>query len=517
MSTYAKLLCALLLAAALAAPAAATNWVQLDRWNWIDADSIVRSGNITAYKSVHANASPVITGDPGRRSGIDCNTRREYWDIQGQFEPVPDDDPDFDGYMSVSDPRFRILCPQQAASASSKPAPRATAPVNVAPAGPTKAAKSDVKTCDEYNPHPKVRIAACTRIIDSANPGFADLVTAHYNRCRARSDAKEKVDDALADCTRAMTLDPKSYDAVETRGNVNREAGRFDAAIADYTRAIALNPKRTGAYFDRAQSYVSKKDVKNAVADFTAMRNVKPNADEGQFRLMLCWVRGHLNAELEIALSDCESAVRLMPKSAYGYQKRGIVHLRMGNLKEARADADKTLKIDPKNAWALYARAIVNAREGKTMASYDDMAAAKKWSPDMVVKDYNDMGLKLIVQPESAPFCPALTALIKAAGERAASKAKADVAMPGATYCMATDRGYWCTWETGVALAPPKQKAMATAAGACLAGYTRKDGAGAAGPAAEFTQAKTKVVLGTIYAAKTGSIDAVGVAVTIAK
>lgn len=497
---------------ALASPAAATNW-QGDGWFFADQDSITRSGDIVSVNEADCHGAgdgdgvDIPTSECSfSQMRLNCATGEKRNMTTGQT------------YMLEAwTATMQIYCPRKPAAAARPATPAATKSAPNAPAAPTKAAKSDVKTCDEYNPDPKVRIAACTRIIDSANPGFADLVTAHYNRCRARSDAKDKPDAALADCTRAMTLDPKSYDAIETRGNVNQAAGRFDAAIADYTQAIALDPKRTGAYFDRAQSYVSKKDVKNAVADFTAMRNVNPNANEGQFRLMLCWVRGHLNAELEIALSDCESAVRLMPKSAYGYQKRGIVHLRMGNLKEARADETKALAVDPKNAWALYARAIVNAREGKTMASYDDMAAAKKSSPDLVVKDYNEMGLKLMVQAENAPFCPALTSLIKAAGERAASKAKADVAMPGATYCAAIEGGYVCRWLTGEARAPARQTAIATAAATCLSGYTRKDSASNFGPSAEFAQGKTKITIATTYDLKASAVDGAAVAVAIVK
>ncbi len=514
MSTGAKLFSALLLAAAFAHPAAATNWVQLDRFNWIDADSIVQSGNITAYRSVHANASPATTGDPGLRNGIDCSTRREYWEESGQLVAVPDDDPDFDGYMSASDPRFRLLCPNAASSVAPKPA---AAPAKPAAPVPSKAvAASDLKVCETYGPDAKVRIAACTRIVESQNPRFADLVSAHVNRCVARFIAKEKIDDALVDCNRAMTLDPKSFDAVHWRGALNNVAGRLDAAIADFTAAIALNPKDARPYYNRAQVYLRKKDLQKALADLTTNRNLTPDADESFFRARLCWARMSLNVELETALGDCESAVRLAPKDSYAYTERGLVRLRMGTLKEARADADKALALDKKNARALYLRALVNAREGKTMASYDDYAAAKK-NQEGIAKQYDDIGLKLIVQAEAAPFCPGLTALIKAASERAASKAKADVAMPGATYCAAVERGYLCRWMTGDARASARQAAMATAAATCLSGYTRKDSAGNFGPAADFAQAKTKITIGTTYDLKTSSSDGAAVAVTITK
>ena len=497
----------------LPATATAAKWVQVSPFDWIDTDSITRSGNFTAYTSVHALESPATTGASGSRDGVDCATGREYWQQQGQFVPLPDDDPDFSGYMSASDPRFRFLCPQQAASAASKPAAQpAKPPPPIAPKGQ---AQSDVKECETYNPKKTARIAACTRVIESPNPGFADLVSAHHNRCLARFLADEKPEAVLPDCDRAVLLDPKSTKALQIRGAINSRAGRFDAAIADFTQAIALDPNNSQFYGNRAGVYMRKKDLKKAIADFTTERNLSTDADEAYFRMTLCYARVELNVELDAALADCERAVRVAPKDSYAYERRGLARLRMGNLKEARADADKALALDKKNARALYLRALVSAREGKTMASYGDYAAATK-TQDGIAKDYDDIGLKLIVQAESAPFCPALTALIKAAAERAASNAKADVAIPGATYCKALDRGYGCNWQTGAAQAAARQKVLAASAGACLTGYVRTDSNASTGPSSRFEAGKTTVVVGAAVTGKTG-FDSVAAAVSIEK
>ncbi len=489
----------------LALPAAATNW-QGDGWFFADKDSVTRSGDIVTVNE--ADCHGVGDGDgvdyptsecAFSQKRINCATGETRNMTTGQTWML-------ESWTGT----IRKYCPEKRAAAV-QPAP---VPAKPAPSAPPKA-QSDLKTCETYSDDKKARVAACTRIIEAKNPGFADLVSAHHNRCMARYFADEKVEAVLADCDRAVTLDPKSAKSLQTRGIVNNAAGRLDAALADFTQAIALNPKDWQSYSNRARVHLRKKDLRKAIADIMAERNANAQASEASFRMTLCWARTSLNMELEAALNDCESAVRLEPKGSYAYERRGLVRLRMGNLKEARADADKALSLDKKNARALYLRALVNAREGKTMASNDDYSAAKKIQ-EGIAKQYDDIGLKLMVQAETAPFCPALTALIKAAGERASSKAKADVAMPGATYCIALERGYWCTWE-GAAGAAARQKTMATAAGACLAGYTRKDTAGITGPAAEFAQGKTNVTIGTMYELKSKSIVAAGIAVSIAK
>lgn len=492
---------AVLLGGLLIPPAAATNWFSLDSWIWVDLDSVKQSGDVVTFTVAHTEEAYVAPGPNASRwiQAINCRTLQAN-SASSTWATRPDH------------PMVVRYCPKREAAQPVKPALTPAKPLQ----GAAPKAQSDLKVCETYTPDKKARVAACTRIIESKNPGFADLVSAHHNRCFARVIADEKAEAVLPDCDRAVTLDPKSFEAFRTRGLVNNIAGRPDAAIADFTQAIALNRKDWQVYANRAQVYLRKKDLQKAIADITTERSVNQSSSEASFRDRLCWARVSLNVELETALSDCESVVRLEPKGSYSYEGRGLVRLRMGKLKDARADADKALALDKKNARALYLRALVNAREGKTMASYGDYAAATK-TQEGIAKQYDDIGLKLMVQAETAPFCPAMTALIKAASERAASTAKADVALPGATYCDAVDRGYWCTWETGPAQAAAKQKAMATSAAACLVGYTRKDSAGATGPAAEFASGKTKVTVGTMYELKSKSIVAAGVAVTIAK
>lgn len=493
------------LLAAFVQPAGAVNW-RGDGWFFSDKDSVSRSGDIVTVNEADCHGAGDGDGVDYPTSEcvftqtrINCATGEKRNMTTGQTWML-------ESWTAT----IRIYCPQKPAAAV-QPA----APAKPAQAAAPKA-QSDLKGCETYSDNKKARIAACTRIIESKNPGIADLVSAYHNRCMARLFADEKADAVISDCDRAVTLDPKSVDAVRARGLVNNAAGRLDAAIADLTQAIALKPKDWQFYSNRAQVYLRKKDLQKAIADFTVERNLNASADEALFRMTLCWARASLNVELETALDDCESAVRIRPNDSYAVERRGLVRLRMGNLKEARADADKALALDAKNPRALYLRALVNAREGKTMASSDDRSAALKIS-EWLAKEHDDIGLKLIVQAENAPFCPAMTALIKAAGERAASKAKTDVAMPGATYCIALDRGYWCTWATGAAGAAAKQKTLATAAAACLAGYTRKDSNSLSGPAAEFALAATKVTVGTMYELKSKSIVAAGIAVSITK
>lgn len=342
-----------------------------------------------------SRCTTVLTGDVAAQHTVSAASGGNNWSDSIKISEC------HANYLGTKTFTFRddsvpFSCEKQEASA---PPPAVAAnPPAAKPVAAKSATVSDLTACKNYSPDSKARIAACTRIIDAKNPGIADLVTAYHARCGTRFLSGDNVDDALADCTRAVTLDPKSFDAFHVRGVMNSLAGRLDAAIADLTQAIALNPKYLITYGNRAEAYLRKKDLKMALADYAAERDLiaDPKGAEATYRVHLCWARGALNVDLEAALGDCDSAVRLEP-SAYSYRMRALVRMRMGNLKDARADIEKALTLESKNASVLYLRGILNAREGKTKAANDDIAAAKKMFP-MVEKEYSAIGLMSAVE-----------------------------------------------------------------------------------------------------------------------
>ena len=55
-----------------------------------------------------------------------------------------------------------------------------------------------------------------------------------------------RYDDALADFTRAIELDPRDAGALASRAQTYRLMGRYDDALADFTSAIELDPSTPG-------------------------------------------------------------------------------------------------------------------------------------------------------------------------------------------------------------------------------------------------------------------------------
>ena len=66
---------------------------------------------------------------------------------------------------------------------------------------------------------------------------------------------KMEPDKAIADCTKAIELNPKFPVAYFNRGMAFERKRAYDQAIADHSKAIEINPKLARAYNARAWTY----------------------------------------------------------------------------------------------------------------------------------------------------------------------------------------------------------------------------------------------------------------------
>lgn len=141
--------------------------------------------------------------------------------------------------------------------------------------------------------------------------------------------------------------------------NAKMNRGDYDGAIADCDRAIALDPDDPGGCNIRGMSKWRKGDHDDAIADFD--RAIELDPEHG----MAYHIRGMIKGDqgnYEEAIADFDRAIELDITDADIYNWRGFAKMSIGDYSGAVADYDRAIALDPNDAYAQENRSIALER-----------------------------------------------------------------------------------------------------------------------------------------------------------
>ena len=196
---------------------------------------------------------------------------------------------------------------------------------------------------------------------------------------------------AIADYTRAISLDASHFKAYFNRGFSYDKLGEYDRAIDDYTTALAVSPNNAYALYNRGISQDRKGDFVAAIQDFTLALQVDgTNAD-------FFHNRGFSNRKLgnyEAAVVDYTRALELNPKHFKAFYNRAFAYDKMGDFQSAIWDYTQALKIDTDNANAYHNRGSSYEKLNRNEDALSDFSRAIALDPSNA-SSFNSRGLVL--------------------------------------------------------------------------------------------------------------------------
>jgi tetratricopeptide (TPR) repeat protein len=219
-----------------------------------------------------------------------------------------------------------------------------------------------------------LKLTACTSLIDGRELTRHNLAVAYYNRGIAYM-TKNEYDRAIADYGEAIALDPKFAPAYSNRGFAYASKHEFERILADLNTAGDPDRKAVPADRNRGKAYWDTDDFGRVVADFTRAIDLDPKAATAFSGR--CMLRATADRDLQLALPDCEQAVRLLPGNLSAIEIRGLVYLRLNRPDEAVADFAAALSVDAESARALYGRGLAKLKKDDQAGADTDFAAAK--------------------------------------------------------------------------------------------------------------------------------------------
>jgi tetratricopeptide (TPR) repeat protein len=194
---------------------------------------------------------------------------------------------------------------------------------------------------------------------------------ARANFYEARSDHLH----ALEDYGRAISIpigrdDPVAFD---DRGIALSGLARHEEAIADFTRAIVLDPHDLTAHSNRATSYLATKQPALAIADLSEVIRAQPSNGMALYNRGMAYEGA---GDLDKALDDYRSAARFQPSYAPAYAALGRL-LKAKDPETALSSLNEAIRLDPKSS-ALRGRAILNLsldRPAEALRDFDQVIA----------------------------------------------------------------------------------------------------------------------------------------------
>ena len=138
--------------------------------------------------------------------------------------------------------------------------------------------------------------------------------------------------------------DPKASSESVRGGDDHYRQGELDEALADYTEAIRLDPKNAEAYNNRALTYNRKGELDKAITDFNDAIKIKPNTPRLYNNRGLAYAK---KGNFDKAISDFTEAIKLDSRHIESYGARAYAYSLKGEYKPAISDAEMFLKIAP--------------------------------------------------------------------------------------------------------------------------------------------------------------------------
>lgn len=198
---------------------------------------------------------------------------------------------------------------------------------------------------------------------------------------------------ALADFDAALGLKPDHVPTLLSRGALRLALKNKDGAIADLDAAEKLSPKDADVPLRSASILQSFGDFDAAIARYDAWEKAHPKDDRLPGMLSnRCWARSRAQRELDLALADCNLALRKGLRNSTVYDTRAYVHLLQDHFDAAIEDYDAALELQPKKALSLYGRGIARTRKGAKAEGEADIKAALELDPN-IAQAYRRAGL----------------------------------------------------------------------------------------------------------------------------
>ena len=176
--------------------------------------------------------------------------------------------------------------------------------------------------------------------------GYAQLGEAF--RLKYQREVNPKwLEQAKANCQKAVELDDRLPAAYVTLGRIHELAGNHDLAVQEFQRALSLDPRSTNALQGIAHSYESAGKIPEAEATYKQAAALNVENWDAVEELGLFYDR---QAKYPEAIEQLRRVVKLTPDNSQAFSNLGAIYLDTSDPKlrpEAEVALNKSIELNP--------------------------------------------------------------------------------------------------------------------------------------------------------------------------
>jgi Tfp pilus assembly protein PilF len=187
---------------------------------------------------------------------------------------------------------------------------------------------------------------------------------------------------AMGDFDQALTIKPDHIPALTERGTLRLAMNNASGARADFDAIANLAPNDPSLGLRIAQLYVTTRHFDEAINSYDRWITAYPK--DARLAAALngrCWSRAMMGEMLDLALADCNAALKKGLRASQVFDSRGMVFLRSGDFDRSIADFKASLKLQPKSAFTLYGLGVAQLKKGSKEEGDKNIQAAVAITP----------------------------------------------------------------------------------------------------------------------------------------
>ena len=164
-----------------------------------------------------------------------------------------------------------------------------------------------------------------------------------------------------------------------SRGDLYKQAKKYDLAIQSYTEAIKINIADQEAYTNRGNVYFELNNYEKALADYKKAHSIKPDYVTAIDNIGAIF---GLQSKYDSALFYFNKALEVNPQYIASYRNRGLVNIELGRNEDAIKDFKKILEYDTNNPDVMNMVGVCYRNLGKYNDAMIIITEAIKIKPD---------------------------------------------------------------------------------------------------------------------------------------